>query len=54
MLDQSELNTLIHAVNVAIKHQNDLAKLHNNTVFIRDDFSQILIKLKKLQRKVLK
>lgn len=50
-LSQSEYNTLIYALKVAIQTQNQLASQHNNPTFIREDFNQLLVKVEKWQRK---
>lgn len=50
-LDQSELNTLIYALEVAVKYQKELATKHNNDVFVREDFIDLLNKAKKEQRR---
>lgn len=50
-LDQSELNTLIYALEVAVKCQRELATKHNNDVFVREDFIDLLNKAKKEQRR---
>ncbi len=51
-LSQSEYNTLIYALKVAIETQKKLASQHNNPTFIREDFNQLLIKVEKWQRKL--
>lgn len=51
VLETSEVNTMWLALTIAIKQQNELAKLHNEDAFKRDDFNQLLIKAEKWQRK---
>jgi len=50
-LEISEVNTIWLALTIAIIKQNELAQLHNEEIFIRDDFNQLKIKIEKWQRK---
>lgn len=49
-LTETEYNTLIYAIETAIYHQNELVKKHNDTTFDRQDFKELLNKIKKQHR----